>query len=48
MDFPLEVLDIELIPTRPYIPLLKPITLHYPMDMGNSHVMSDVEFALFV
>lgn len=48
MDLPLEVLDIKLIATRPYIPLLKPITLHYPMDMGYRHVMSDVEFAFFV
>jgi len=47
MNLPLKILDIKLVPTGPYIPLLKPIPLHDPMNVSYQHVVPDIKFSLF-
>jgi hypothetical protein len=48
MNFSLKIFNIKLIPTGPDIPLLKPVPLHYAMDMRNRHIMSNIKFSFLI
>ena len=48
MDFPIEVVDIELIGRCPNVAFLEPVSFEDPMDLANHQIMSDVELPPFV
>lgn len=48
VNLPLEVLYVKLVPTGPDIAFLEPVTLHDTMNVSDSHVVADVEFAFLV
>lgn len=48
VDLPLEVEDIELVRSGPYISFFVPVGLENPIQLADHHVVPDVEFASLV
>ena len=48
VDLPLEVEDIELVRSGPYVSFLVPVGLENPVQLADHHVVPDVEFASLV
>ena len=48
MDFPIEVVDIELIGRCPDVAFLEPVSFENPVDLADHQIVSDVELPPFV
>jgi hypothetical protein len=48
MNFSFKIVNIELIRSSTNVSFIIPVSLHYPVDLGDHHIVADIKFSFFV